>query len=193
MYDSDTGHWLVPDSFVPFNELTDWLDHAAHLKAHREYQAMIKLPDPDKLLDPDDPLDQPITLRDLIETAAEVEKERRQYGLERNSARFSEVVKRLQEKLSTTDFIGVRFGGAGGYGRQYVYKVAAQPAGRRVQVGDLVTVPANVNATQPQVVRVSEINVKRPHISTVKAVAISPDDAARIEAAVGPVLPRPVL
>jgi hypothetical protein len=124
-----------------------------------------------------DPLDQPITVRQL----ADVVKDIRGSG---SMPTMRRVIDQLVTDASETDFIKVRFGS----GRtDYVYRVAQQPA-RRVQVGDLVTVPPRPSvSSNPQVARVSEVNVHRPPLSSRTAVAISPDDAERIEAAIGKV------
>lgn len=126
-----------------------------------------------------DPLDRVVTVRDLSEA---MQAARVKHGVAS--------VRGLVEALTgpqKTDFVRVRFGSSI---NSYVYKVHEQPA-RRVQVGDLVTAPASSMSTQPQVARVIEIDVPTPRISKRRCVAISPDDAARIEAALGTVLPRP--
>lgn len=123
-----------------------------------------------------DPLDRPVTLRELKDA---FDSER----ASRVNNTFAKVVAKLVADASVTDFVKVRFGSAA---RRYVYRVSEQPA-RRVQVGDLVTVGPNGFSSQPQVGRVAEINVPAPTESQAVCVAISPEDAARIEAALGSV------
>lgn len=82
-----------------------------------------------------------------------------------------------------TDFIGVRFPSSS---RLYVYHVAHQPA-RRVQKGDLVTVAPRSRGGAVRVMVVSEVNMPEPDAEYREAVAISPDDRAIIEGAIGPV------
>lgn len=120
-------------------------------------------------------------MSDIIATRAEVQAE---------LARATEYIRQLNEHLRLypveTDYVEVRFGG--GF-ELYTYRIDAQPTSRRVQVGDLITVPATGSTRpQPQVVRVEKVNSPAPTRFTGKrAVAISPEDAARIERVVGKV------
>jgi hypothetical protein len=124
-----------------------------------------------------DPLDRPVTLRELVDTynALKVEK-----GY---APTFKTTLSRLVDDLGQTDYIKVRFGT--GLGR-YTYRVANQSQ-RRVQVGDLVTVPPSGMSDQPQVVVVTHVNVPTPTTirpqSVKQAVAISPRDREVLEAA----------
>lgn len=121
-----------------------------------------------------DNLDRPITLRQLVEAFGKINTYK--------TGGLGRLVDQLVADTTQTDFIGVRFGGS----REYVYRVAEQPA-RRVQVGDLVTVPPNSSVDQPQVARVTAINVPRSAFVSAVAVAISPEDAKRIETSLGSV------
>lgn len=81
-----------------------------------------------------------------------------------------------------TDYVEVRLNG-----RPYTYRIHTQPIGRRVQVGDLVTVaPLSSVADGARVLRVSKINVT-PHsgIQIKNAVAINVGDGERIQRALG--------
>lgn len=122
-------------------------------------------------------LDQPITLRQLKQAFEEASPPP---GRTFNNTFFRTVEALLRPP--ETDYIAVNFGNSM---RRYVYKVASQPA-RRVQVGDLVTIAPNMLSSQHQVVRVMEINVPKPATGgDTVAVAIAPDDAAKIEARLG--------
>jgi hypothetical protein len=132
-----------------------------------------------------DPLDQPVTLRALVDTYDELKRGRATGA--GSTPSFKQVLRRLVKEASESDYIRVDFGGS----IEYIYRIAAQPTSRRVQVGDLVTVPPSSMNSFPQVVRVTEINVPKPKSLTTKAaVAISPADAERIESALGPVYSR---
>lgn len=118
-------------------------------------------------------LDKPLTLRDLKNT--------RDNLVSRGEiCTLRKVIDQLEKDLGTTDFVRVNFGGTS----NYTYHVAEMPA-RRVKVGDLVTVQPSMMSARPQVVRVVEVNVPKPKRSFAEAVAISPEDAARIEASLG--------
>jgi len=119
-------------------------------------------------------LDKPLTLRDLRNARDNVLANGGAPGLR-------SVIAELEKDLGTTDFVRVNFGGKS----NYTYKIAEMPT-RRVQVGDLVTVGSNVITSRPTVARVSAVNVPEPRTGVgAKAVAISPEDAERIESALG--------
>lgn len=124
------------------------------------------------------PLDQPITIRQL-KRAYEKTHQAGSAALD-----FDRAVKHLVEDAEPkqTDFVKVTTG--------EVVRVVGQPT-RRVQVGDLMTVEAHASrvlGATPRVRRVAAINCPFPVGEArppLKAVAISPDDAARIETALG--------
>lgn len=132
-----------------------------------------------------DPLDLPITLRQLKDTYDAVHRERGASNLRTVLHRLEQEANAAREivaKPELTDFIRLDFGGP----QEYTYRIASQPLSRRVQVGDLVTVPPSVMSELPLVARVTKVNVGRPVAPRSKpVVAISPEDAATIEAAVG--------
>lgn len=121
-------------------------------------------------------LDRPITLRELSEWT-----ESRKAA--KKPTTLGAFVREALHKARKTDFVKVRFGGKM---PEHTIRIVNQPT-RRVQVGDLVTVAPNGWVAQPQVVRVREIDVPAPVIpkANAVAVAISPEDAERIEASLG--------
>lgn len=126
-----------------------------------------------------DPLDRPLTVRDLINARETLGR-----NVPLNTRRLVEQLEKNAKTAPRTDFVRVSFGT--GLGRLYTYRVANQPT-RRVRVGDLVTVRPNEISSQPQIVRVVEVDVPEPKVSNVSCVAISPEDAERIEAVIGKV------
>lgn len=123
-----------------------------------------------------DPLDRPVTLRELLDAG-------KGSRLPAFMTRLANAIVAGREEASQTDFIRTR-------GSDRVFRVVSQPT-RRVQVDDLVTVQARYQSNSPRVCRVSKINVPEPttpHSDRWRAVAISPEDAARIEAALGPIV-----
>lgn len=171
-----------PEYFIPFNH-THVADHNAHLDAHKEFLKTMN----------NDPLDQTITLRQIVDAAAVVEKKyqekraeiiarRRAMGYDipdsvRRPSMVNELVGEIQRSLEETDFIKVSFGNY----KRYAYRVN-HPASRRVKVGDLVTVPPSAASPNPQVVIVTDVNVQAT-TATKTAVAIDPADRRKLEAA----------
>lgn len=128
-----------------------------------------------------DPLDRPVTLRELKDAFENNQSVALPNGL------FTKTVATLVAKAEAdaqTDYVSVTFGG----NRTYPYKIAEQPA-RRVQVGDLVTTGPNAYSSAPQVARVVAVDLPKSKYERIGAlaVAISPEDAKRIEAALGKV------
>lgn len=191
--------WDTLDTFDPlaadgsayaFGPLNEWEDQEAH-RAWKEtmfvqhYYGSRVLDTHDNLdvgkeskMNRNDPLDQPVTLRALVDTYNDLKNGDEIKG---RTPSFRQVLNKLVHNATVSDFIRVDFGGP----QTYVYRVAAQPT-PRVQVGDLVTVPGSDYNAFPQVVRVVEVNVPKPKsLSTKPAVALSKDDAAKIESANG--------
>lgn len=122
-------------------------------------------------------MDQPITIRQLKDALDRVNTRGMTTGI------FVRAINDLAGRATTTDYIKISQGGT----LNPVYKVAEQPT-RRVQVGDLVTVGASFASTLPRVARVTTINVAKPwKVNGLVAVAISPEDADRIQASLGKV------
>lgn len=121
-------------------------------------------------------LDRPITLRELSEWT-----ESRKAA--KKPTTLGAFVREALHKARKTDFVKVRFAGKM---VDHTIRIVNQPT-RRVQVGDLVTMAPNGWVAQPQVVRVREIDVPAPAMLKASAVgvAISPEDAERIEAVLG--------
>lgn len=124
------------------------------------------------------PLDQPITRREILEAA---DASRQKGGGYYSFADFVEALENVAPEH--TDYVRVAVGLRAD--ATAVACVAGQPL-RRVQAGDLVTAvtsPSNL----PRVTRVREIDVPKPEgyqfVGT--AVAFSPEDAERIESAIG--------
>jgi hypothetical protein len=127
-----------------------------------------------------DPLDRPITLRDIAEARAAL----RAAGKLDSVRNVLDRIEATAVEPPRTDFIRVRFGTT----TFTTCRVASQPA-RRVQVGDLVTVRRPDFNSVVRVVRVLAADVTPPGVlaSIPLAVAISPEDAKRIEDVIGPV------